>query len=85
MPDNNGGSIFALYIDIMQSTDIIQPTKLLGGVVLANSTSPKGQTTAASFWIYNSFDKKAYKLAEYTHSNATQQFKGSLKKVKDIL
>ncbi|PQM29751.1 PBSX family phage terminase large subunit [Spiroplasma poulsonii] len=69
----------------MQATDIIQPTKLLGGVDLANSTSPKGHTTASSFWIYNSFDKKAYKVAEYTHSNATQQFKGPLEQVKDIL
>ncbi|PQM30158.1 hypothetical protein SMSRO_SF026300 [Spiroplasma poulsonii] len=75
---------FARYIDIMQATDIIQPTKLLGGVDLANSTSPKGHTTAASFWIYNSFDKKAYKVAEYTHSNATQQFKGPLEQVKDF-
>ncbi|UZQ30339.1 MAG: hypothetical protein OHM56_02020 [Spiroplasma phoeniceum] len=69
----------------MQATDIIQPTKLLGGVDLANSTSPKGNTTAASFWIYNSFDKKAYKVAEYTHSNANQQFKGPLEQVKNIL
>ncbi|RUP70425.1 hypothetical protein D6D54_09680, partial [Spiroplasma poulsonii] len=29
--------------------------------------------------------KKAYKVAEYTHSNATQQFKGPLEQVKDIL
>ncbi|MBW3059230.1 PBSX family phage terminase large subunit [Spiroplasma poulsonii] len=85
LPGNTSGSIFARYIDIMQATDIIQPTKLLGGVDLANSTSPKGHTTAASFWIYNSFDKKAYKVAEYTHSNATQQFKGPLEQVKDIL
>ncbi len=75
LPGNTSGSIFARYIDIMQATDIIQPTKLLGGVDIANATSPKGHTTAASFWIYNSFDKKAYKVAEYTHSNATQQFK----------
>jgi hypothetical protein len=33
----------------MQATDIIQPTKLLGGVDIANATSPKGHTTAASF------------------------------------
>ncbi|WP_338966316.1 MULTISPECIES: PBSX family phage terminase large subunit [unclassified Spiroplasma] len=85
LPGNTSGSIFARYIDIMQATDIIQPTKLLGGVDLANSTSPKGHTTAASFWIYNSFDKKAYKVAEYAHSNATQQFKGPLEQVKDIL
>ncbi|RUP70438.1 hypothetical protein D6D54_09610, partial [Spiroplasma poulsonii] len=55
LPGNTSGSIFARYLDIMQATDIIQPTKLLGGVDLANSTSPKGHTTAASFWIYNSF------------------------------
>ncbi|APE74755.1 PBSX family phage terminase large subunit [Spiroplasma citri] len=85
LPGNTSGSIFARYLDIMQATDIIQPTKLLGGVDLANSTSPKGHTTAASFWLYNSFDKKAYKVAEYTHSNATQQFKGPLEQVKDIL
>ncbi|WP_425380105.1 PBSX family phage terminase large subunit [Spiroplasma endosymbiont of Stenodema calcarata] len=85
LPGNTSGSIFARYIDIMQATDIIQPTKLLGGVDIANATSPKGHTTAASFWIYNSFDKKAYKVAEYTHSNATQQFKTELEQVKDIL
>lgn len=85
LPGNTSGSIFARYIDIMQAKDIIQPTKLLGGVDIANATSPKGHTTAASFWIYNSFDKKAYKVAEYTHSNATQQFKTELEQVKDIL
>ncbi|QED24875.1 PBSX family phage terminase large subunit [Spiroplasma citri] len=85
LPGNTSGSIFARYIDIMQATDIIQPTKLLGGVDIANATSPKGHTTAASFWLYNSFDKKAYKVAEYTHSNATQQFKTELEQVKDIL
>ncbi|MBW3059372.1 MAG: hypothetical protein CXB60_10215 [Spiroplasma poulsonii] len=42
LPGNTSGSIFARYLDIMQATDIIQPTKLLGGVDLANSTSPKG-------------------------------------------
>ncbi|AXF96962.1 PBSX family phage terminase large subunit [Spiroplasma phoeniceum] len=51
LPGNTSGSIFARYIDIMQATDIIQPTKLLGGVDIANATSPKGHTTAASFWI----------------------------------
>jgi hypothetical protein len=49
LPGNTSGSIFARYIDIMQATDIIQPTKLLGGVDIANATSPKGHTTAASF------------------------------------
>ncbi len=68
----------------MQATDIIQPTKLLGGVDIANATIPKGHTTAASFWLYNSFDKKAYKVVEYTHPNSTQQFKTELEQVKDI-
>ncbi len=86
LPGNTSGSIFAIYIDIMQATDIIlQPNKLLGDVGIANATSPNGHTTTASFWIYNSFDKKAYKVTEYTHSNATQQFKTELEQVKDIL
>ncbi len=45
----------------------------------------KKYTTSAIFWLYNSFDKKAYKIAEYTHSNATHQFKTELEQVKDIL
>ncbi len=49
LPVNTSGSIFARYIDIMQATNIIQPTKLLGGVDLANSTINKGYTTASSF------------------------------------
>lgn len=85
LPGNTSGSIFARYIDIMQATDIIQPTKLLGGVDIANATSPKGHTTAASFWLFNNTSKKAYKVAEYTHSNATQQFKTELEQVNDIL
>jgi hypothetical protein len=41
LSDNTNGSIFARYINIMQATDIIQLTKLLGGVGLASYTSPK--------------------------------------------
>ncbi|WP_374696886.1 hypothetical protein [Spiroplasma endosymbiont of Polydrusus formosus] len=50
-PDNTSWSIFARHIYIMQVTDIIQPTKLLGGVNIANAASPKRHTTAASFLI----------------------------------
>ncbi|WP_253301019.1 hypothetical protein [Spiroplasma endosymbiont of Phyllotreta cruciferae] len=62
LPGNTSGSIFARYIDIMQATDIIQPTKLLGGVDLANSTSPKGTYNSSEFWLYNSLIKKHIKL-----------------------
>ncbi len=51
-----------------------------------NATSPKDIPLLLVFnYIISFFDKKAYKIAEYTHSNATQQFKTELEQVKDIL
>ncbi|UNF62438.1 hypothetical protein [Spiroplasma poulsonii] len=79
---NTSGSIFARYIDIMQATDIIQPTKLLGGVVdLQTLLVQKDiQTQAASFEYHIIYlIKKAYKVAEYTHSNATNMFRRTIR------
>ncbi|WP_374696263.1 hypothetical protein [Spiroplasma endosymbiont of Polydrusus formosus] len=73
---NTSWSIFARHIYIMKVTDIIQPTKLLGGVDITNATNQKYILLLLLVFDYIiKFYKKAYKIAEYTHSNATQQFK----------
>ncbi|WP_374696061.1 hypothetical protein [Spiroplasma endosymbiont of Polydrusus formosus] len=48
---NTSWSIFARHIYIMQVTDIIQPTKLLGGVDIANANNPKKIYNISNFLI----------------------------------
>lgn len=81
------GSIFARYLDKLNTILDFQVKKITGGLDIGTATSSSGHPTTASLWFIGENDKsrRAHKASEYYHSNATMTFKDTYQLANSII